>query len=127
MLHYDTDSVIYKWALGLTDIPTGKFVREMTDETGGDPIMEVSTAGPEFFCYETEQVTHECKQKGIKQTDEIMEKLNFASMRDHVLLELDNPQKARTTMTIDIKNHFVRNKKTKNIHLEDIVKTFGVV
>ena len=26
VLHYDTDSVIYKWAPGLPDIPTGIFL-----------------------------------------------------------------------------------------------------
>ena len=40
VLYYDTDSVIYKWRDGQTEIETGDFLGEMTDELDGDTIEE---------------------------------------------------------------------------------------
>ena len=39
VLYYDTDSVIYKWRPGHTEIPLGFFLGDFTDECEGDPIV----------------------------------------------------------------------------------------
>ena len=47
-------------------------------------------------------------------------------MLQQIKAELRDPQPARRTMKVEIKNHFVRNSTKKSIHLEDMVQAFGV-
>lgn len=68
----------------------------------------------------------ECKNKGIKDSDEIKQTLNSETMLNHVKNESINPMRARRTMTVEIKNNFVRDSTKTSIHLEDMVKVFGV-
>ena len=45
VLYYDTDSVIYQWKEGQTEIETGDFLGQMTDELKGDTIVEFVSGG----------------------------------------------------------------------------------
>ena len=107
VLYYDTDSVIYRWKQGEPFIPTGIFLGEMTDELGGDPIMEFGSAGPKSYCYQTMSGKSECKNKGTKSSFEINQVLNCDSVMQHIQQELANPLQCRRVMNIDIKDHFV--------------------
>ena len=127
VLYYDADSVIYKWAPGLPDIPTGLYLGEMSDELEGDSITLFGSAGPKSYCYATKSGDKECKNKGTKSSDKINQNLNCDSMINHIKLELSEPQEARRTMKIEINNHFVLDSTTKSVKLEDVVKNFGVV
>lgn len=126
VLYYDTDSVIYRWKRGEPFIPTGIFLGEMTDELGGDPIMEFGSAGPKSYCYQTMSGKSECKNKGTKSSFEIKQVLNSDSMMQHIQQELANPLQCRRLMIIDIKDHFVRDSTYKTVSLKDIVKVFGL-
>lgn len=126
VLYYDTDSVIYKTAPGLHDVPSGTFLGEMTDELSGKNITVFGSAGPKSYSYKTDGGKTECKNKGIKDSDEIKQTLNCNIMLNHIKNELINLMRARRTMTVEIKNHFVRDSTKKSLHLEDMVKVFGV-
>ena len=126
VLFYDTDSVIYRWKRGEPFIPTGIFLGEMTDELGGDPIMEFGSAGPKSYCYQTMSGKSECQNKRTKSSFEIKQVLNCDSMMQHIQQELANPLQRRRLMIIDIKYHFVRDSTYKTVSLKDIVKVFGV-
>ena len=91
VLYYDTDSVIYRWKEGEPFIPTGIFLGEMTDELGGDTIIEFGSAGPKSYCYQTASGKAECKNKGTKSSYEINQVLNCDSMMQHIQQELANP------------------------------------
>ena len=56
----------------------------MTDELGGDPIMEFGSAGPKSYCYQTMSGKSECKNKGTKSAFEINQVLNCDSMMQHI-------------------------------------------
>ena len=108
VLYYDTDSVIYSWKEDQLFIPTGIFLGEMTDELGGDPIMEFGSAGPRSYCYQTVSGKSECKNKGTKSSYEINQVLSCESMIHHIKHDLVTPLQWRRLMDIKIKNHFVR-------------------
>ena len=88
VLYYDADSVVYKWAPGLPDIPTGLYLGEMTDELEGDSITLFGSAGPISYYYATKSGDKECKNKGTKSSDKINQNLNCDSMINHIKLEL---------------------------------------
>ena len=126
VLYYDTDSVIYKSKHGQDRLPLGKFLGQFTDETGGDTIEEFGSAGPKSYSYKTNGGKTECKSKGLKSTHAVRQVLNCGSMLNHIQLELKDPEESKRQLKTTICNHFVRNSKVKNIHLEDMVKVFQV-
>ena len=126
VLYYDTDSVIYSRKEGEVKIPTGNFLGDMTDELDGDVITMFASAGPKSYCYETNSGKKECKNKGTKSSYEINQILNCESMKNHILLELNDPRESRRLMSINIKNFFVTDNKNKTVSLKDLVKVFGV-
>ena len=98
----------------------------MTDELGGDPIMEFGSAGPKSYCYQTMSGKSECTNTGTKSSFEINQVLNSDSMMQHIQQELANPLQCRRLMNIDIKDHFVRDSTHKTVSLKDLVKVFSV-
>lgn len=121
VLYYDTDSVIYRWKQREPFIPGGILLGEMTDELGGDPIMEFGSAGPKSYCYQTMSGKSECKNKGTKSSFEINQVLSCDSMMQHIQQEVANPLQCRRLMNIDIKDHFVRDSTHKKVSLKDLV------
>ena len=126
VLYYDTDSVIYRWKEGEPFIPTGIFLGEMTDELGGDPVMEFGSAGPKSYCNKTQGDKKKCKNEGTKSSFEINQVLNYDSMMLHIRQELANPLHCRRLMNNDIKDHFLRDSTHKTVSLKDLVKVFSV-
>lgn len=98
MLYYDTDSVIYKWRPGQTEIPLGVFLGDF-----------------------------ECKVRGFSLNYKNKKILNFQSLRDNILKELDQPQTSPREMTLVDKSFFHRDQTNKRIRLIEREKIYGLV
>jgi len=127
VLYYDTDSVIYKWAPGLPSIPTGDFLGDMTDELEGDTIQEFVSGGAKNYGYRTLGGKVECKVRGFTLNVRGAQVLNYRTMKQNILAEVDEPLTHKRTIAVTNPNHFVRNSTTKRIRLEQRVKQYGLV
>ena len=127
VLYYDTDSVIYKWAPGLVKIPTGDLLGEMKDELKGDVIEEFVAGGAKNYGYRTKQGKFECKVRGFTLNVRGKEKLNYHSMKNHILSEVKEPLEQKRVIAVTNPNFFVRNTKDKTIQLTERVKNYGLV
>jgi len=80
IFYIDTDSLIYVVKKG------GKLSGgDLTDELGGDTIQEFVAAGPKSYAYQTKiQKNVSMRVKGITQTHECSEKVNFDSVKELV-------------------------------------------
>jgi hypothetical protein len=98
VLYYDTDSVFYISRDTDTDIDTGQFIGDMTDELEdfgpGSYITHFVRGGPKNYAYKVfcsakgeERVV--CKVKGICLNYEASKSINFNSIRDMVLEKID--------------------------------------
>ena len=65
VLCFDTDSIIYPWRVGLPDVETGLFLRQMKDETAGVLIMEFVSGGPKNCRYQLQTGDKESKVRGF--------------------------------------------------------------
>lgn len=83
VLYMDTDSVIFVDD-GSCDIPTGKFLGDLTDELDGDWIDEFVSSGPKSYAYITAKGKEVLKVKGITLHFQNSEKLSFDVLRDIV-------------------------------------------
>ena len=106
VLYYDTDSVIYKWRPGQVEIPLGVFLGEFTDEVEGDPIIEFASGGAKNYGYETRGGKVECNVRGFSVNYKNKQILNFYTLRDNILKELDQPQSSRREMSLVDKHFF---------------------
>ena len=127
VLYYDTDSVIYKWAPGLPEIPIGSFLGEMTDELGGDVIVEFASGGAKNYGYCTRGGKLECKVRGFTLNVMGSQVLNFESLRDNILREVREPLEERRTLDLTVPNYFERDNVGKRIKLTERVKKYGLV
>lgn len=127
VLYYDTDSVIYKLRPGKTEIPLGVFLGDYTDECEGDPIVEFASGGAKNYGYVTRGGKVECKVRGFSLNCINKKILNFQSLRDNILKELDEPQISRREMTMVDKNAFHRDQTNKRIRLIQREKKYGLV
>ena len=85
VLYTDTDSLIYVVKDGETPLELGNYLGDLTDELAGDTIQEFVTAGPKSYAYQTRNLKKvTVKIKGITQTRECCEQINFDSLRDLV-------------------------------------------
>jgi hypothetical protein len=53
VLYYDTDSVIFVSRPNQLEPPTGPYLRQLTDELGGDYITTFVSGGPKNYSYRT--------------------------------------------------------------------------
>ena len=66
VLYYDTDSVIYTWKPGQTEIPLGDYLGDMTNELDeGDYIVEFVSGGAKNYGYATKHGKIVCKVRGF--------------------------------------------------------------
>ena len=66
VLYFDTDSVIYRWTPGQTEIPLGDDLGDMTNELEGQGhIVEFVSGGPKNYGYLTSQEKCCCKVRGF--------------------------------------------------------------
>ena len=56
-----------------------------------------------------------------------MQKINYQTMKDNILKELDDPQEKRRDINITIDDYFERHQATKKIKLTTRVKKYGLV
>ncbi|TKS65331.1 hypothetical protein D9C73_028582 [Collichthys lucidus] len=85
VLYMDTDSLIYVVKDGATPLKLGNYLGDLTDELDGDSIQEFAAAGPKSYAYQTRQKKKVVlRVKGITQTTECCEQVNFDSVRELV-------------------------------------------
>ena len=119
MLYYDTDSVIYRWKEGQTEIETGDFLGEMTDELDGDTIVEFISGGPKNYAYKTKANKTECKVRGFTLNVRGREVLNYTSMKKTILAVLEGGEQEDPDDPITVRNpnHFHRDQTHKTMKL----------
>ncbi|CAH3144149.1 unnamed protein product [Porites evermanni] len=127
VLYYDTDSVIYRWRPGQPSITTGDFLGDMTDELDGDVITEFVSGGAKNYGYTTRQGNVVCKVRGFTLNVRGSAILNFHTMKDNILSELDSPQDSRRNLNIVTPYYFQRDLEKKQIQVVPRVKQYGLV
>ena len=129
VLYHDTDSVIYKWRPGQAEIPLGVFLGEFTDEVEGDPIVEFASGrgAKKNYGYLTRGGKVECKVRGFSLNYKTKQRLNYYTLRDNILKELDEPQTSRREMKLVDDNFFHRDQTNKRIRLIQREKRYGLV
>ena len=127
VLYYDTDSVIYHWKPGQEKLPLGRYLGQFTDELGGDPIVEFVSGGAKNYGYLTRSGKTECKVCGFSLNYAALQKLNYQTMKENILNELDDPQEKRRKIDIVTPDFFDRDQTSKKIRLTERVKKYGLV
>ena len=127
VLYMDTDSIIFKTREAQGMIATGRFLGEFTNETPGDTIAEFVTGGPKNYGYRTTQGKTECKVRGFSLNYETKQRLNYETMKENILLEIEEPLDKARTMAIPIPDYFQRDQVHKKIKLTNQMKHYKVV
>ena len=127
VLYYDTDSVVYRWQQGQPSIATGDFLGEMKDELDGDVITEFVSGGAKNYGYTTQEGKTECKVRGFTLNARGAAVLNFQTMKNNILAELEAPEDTRRTTNILNPFFFKRDLERKNIQVVPRVKQYGIV
>ena len=126
VLYYDTDSVIYAWKEGQPQIETGDYLGDMTDELDGDTIQEFVSGGAKNYGYRTVGGKFCCKVRGFTLNVRGREKLNYTSMKGHILDTLEQEEPAEA-ITITNPNHFYRDQTLKKMKLTRQDKNYRLV
>ena len=124
VLYYDTDSVVYKWQPGQPSIAIGDFLGDMTDELDGDVITEFVSGDAKNYGYTTRGGKVVCKVRGFTLNVRGSAILNFHTMKENILSELDSPREARRTLNITTPYYFKRDLEKKQIQVVPRVKQF---
>ena len=135
VLYHDTDSVIYTHAPGQYDLPTGKFLGDLTDEltckgvgcngcSNGHWIVDFISCGAKNYAYKLNTGQVVCKVRGFS--------LNFAASK---IINLETMKEAlncwkwgqnREDMTT-VKTMILRDRKTAVVYSKVMPKNYGVV
>ena len=127
VLYFDTDSVVYKWSPGQPSISKGDFLGDMTDALDGDVITEFVSGGAKNYGYQTRGGKVVCKVRGFTLNVRGSAILNFHTMKNNILSELDSPQDSRRNLNIVTPHHFKRDLEQKQIQVVPRVKQYGLV
>ena len=127
VLSYDTDSVVYKWRPSQPSIAIGDFLGDMTDELDGDVITEFVSGGAKNYGYQTRGGKVVCKVRGFILNVRGSAILNFNTMKDNIVSELDSPQDSRRNLNIVTLYYFRRDLEKKQIQVVPRVKQYGLV
>ena len=127
VLYFDTDSIIYRWRPHQPMIQTGDMLGEMKDELDGDVIKEFVCGGPKNYGYTTQQGKSECKIRGFTLNARGAAVLNFQTMKNNILAELNNPLDDRRTTDVVTPYYFQRDSERKRIKVVPRVKQYGLV
>ncbi|KAG8009277.1 Ferric-chelate reductase 1 [Nibea albiflora] len=125
VLYMDTDSLIYVVKEGDTPLKLGNYLGDLTDELDGDTIQEFAAAGPKSYAYQTKQKKKVVlRVKGITQTKECCEQVNFDTVRELVEGYLEGSRGG----VIETPHHNIRrDKKTFLLKNCSFQKQFRVV
>ena len=126
VLYYDTDSVIYRWKEGQPQIEIGDFLGDMTDELDGDHIVEFVSGGAKNYGYKTNRDKFVCKVRGFTLNVRGREKLNYQSMKEHILDTLDDEEPA-DPIVVTNPNHFHRDQTNKKMKMTRQDKNYRLV
>ncbi|PFX12657.1 putative DNA polymerase [Stylophora pistillata] len=128
VLYYDTDSVLYRWRPGESEIPLGDYLGDMTNELDADDyIMEFISAGAKNYGYVTHQGKCCVKVKGFSLNVRGMQQLNYDVMKVNIIDEIQHPlDEARKTEIIN-SIHFMRDPVKKKIRTETQFKSYRLV
>ncbi|PFX14055.1 hypothetical protein AWC38_SpisGene21823 [Stylophora pistillata] len=89
VLYYDTDSVVYKWKPGESEIALGDYLADMTNELDeGDNNVEFISAGAKNYGYLTAHGKCCVKVKGFSLNVRGMVQLNYEIMKQNILDEI---------------------------------------
>jgi len=127
VLYYDTDSGVYQWRPGQPSIATGDFLGDMTDELDGDVITEFVSGGAKNYGYTTRQGQVVCKVRGFTLNVRGAAILNFQTMKDNILAELENPLDHRRTTNVVTPYYLQRDLQQKQIKVVPCIKQYGLV
>lgn len=94
----------------------------MTDELEGDVITEFVSGGAKYYGYRTRDGKVECKVRGFTLNHCDASILNFDSMKQNILSELDEPKNKPRFLKITSPYHFVSDTTAKSIKLMERVK-----
>ena len=126
VLYYDTDSVIYALKDGQPQIDIGDFLGDMTDELDGDHIVEFVSGGAKNYGYKTNRDKFVCKVRGFTLNVRGRDKLNYQSMKDHILETLEEEEPAEPIVVVN-PNHFHRDQTAKKMKLTRQEKNYRLV
>ena len=127
-LYFDTDSVIYCWKPGETDISLGDFLGDMTNELDdGDYITEFVSGGPKNYGYQTKNDKICCKVRGFTLNVRGSKQLNYHVMRQNVLEEISDPLEERRNVEVTNPHFFTRDPVSKRLKVIPRTKRYGLV
>ena len=126
VLYYDTDSVIYTWSPGQCKIETGDYLGEMTDELDGEHIVEFVSGGAKNYGYRTSGGKFECKVRGFTLNVRGRARLNYHTMKDHILQTLEEEEDAVPIPVVN-PNHFNQDQTQKQMKLVRQEKKYRLV
>ena len=127
VLYYDTYIVVYQWRPGQPSIATGDFLGYMTDELDGDVITESVSGGAKNYGYTTLQGKVVCKVRILTLNVRVAAILNFQTMKDNILAELENPLDHRRTTNVVTPYYFQKDLEDKRIKAVLRTKQYGLV
>ena len=122
LLYVDTDSYIYKVTPDAYKPRHGRFFGELTDELKGERALEFVSIGSKCYAIRTPTLT-KMAFKGVTLNSKTRELINFSSMKDMVLKNLQNDPK----ITVEAPNFFVRDKNEGRVFMRDMKKTISFV
>lgn len=125
-IYYDTDSVVYLTKENQSELELGRYLGDLTNELDQDDfITEFVAAGPKSYGYMTRKGKVVLKAKGITQTHDVCEKVNFESVKSLVDNYIDNCEGGST---LEAPQHsIVRNKAAFSLQNSSFPKKFRVV
>ena len=127
VLYYDTDSVVYRWRQGQPSIATVNYLGDMTHELDGDVITEFVSGGAKNYGYMTRQGKVVCKVREFTLNVRSAAFLNFQTMKENILAELENPLDHRRTTNVVTPYYFQRDLEQKRMKVVPRLKQYGLV
>ncbi|XP_025766946.1 uncharacterized protein LOC112848118 [Oreochromis niloticus] len=125
-IYYDTDSVVYLTKQNQSQLELGRYLGDLTNELEQDDfITEFVAAGPKSYGYMTKKGKVVLKAKGITQTHDVCERVNFESVKNLVDNYIDNSEGGPT---LEAPQHTIlRNKAGFALKNSSFPKKFRVV
>ena len=90
-------------------------------------IIEFCSGGAKNYGYLTKKGKTECKVRGFSLNYETKQVLNYHTMKENILKELDKPLKKARKIVITIPDYFQRDQVTKKIKLMERKKQYQLV
>ena len=120
------DNVVYKWRPDQPSIATDDFLGDMTDELDGDVITEFVSGGGKNYAYTTRQGKGVCKVRRFTLNVRGVAVLNFQTVKDNILTELENPFDHRRTTNVVTPCYFQWDLEQKRIKVVPRIKQYGL-